>query len=160
MRAPLLCNLLVAVGFEFLNQLLQCRQTGKTCGCGEFQVVHGSDESGVAGYLYQSMKPFETSRCSLHQLDNTLLPICIWDRPGIITVACPAQDLAVDIHSQFAVVALNLGRKLVIDRAVHINGQTCCRNNLHSGRQRPLGSTGSVVGSPRWFSCTQVSAKL
>src|SRR5665213_3871531 len=85
MRAASLCNLLVAGGFEFLNQLLQCRQTGKTGRCGELEVVHGSDESGVAGYLYQPMKPFETSRRRLHPLDYIFLPLCIWDGPGAVS---------------------------------------------------------------------------
>src|ERR1039458_10717603 len=112
-RAALLGNLLAADGFELVDQLLQCRQIGETVRCGELVVVHGSDESGVAGYLYQPMKPFETSRRSLHPLDYIFLPLCIWDGPGVNTVARSPQDLAVNVHSQFAAVTLNLGREPV-----------------------------------------------
>src|ERR1035441_2233042 len=109
MRAAVLCNLLVAGGFEFLNQLLQCRQARKTCGRRELQVVHGRDESDVTGSFNQPMKPLKSSRRSLHPLDDIFLPLCIWDGPGVNTVTRSPQDLAVDIHSQFAAVALNLG---------------------------------------------------
>src|ERR1035438_6539216 len=92
-NAALLCNLLVAVGFEFLDQLPQCRQAGKTCSRRELQIVHSGNEPGVAGYLYQLMESPKSSRRSLHPLDNFLLPVGIRDRPGIITVAHAPQDL-------------------------------------------------------------------
>ena len=89
-RAALLCNLLAADGFEFLNQLLQCHQTRKTGGGGKLQAIHGRDEPGVAGYLNQPMKPLKSSRRGRHPLHDILLPVGIRDRPGILTVTSPA----------------------------------------------------------------------
>jgi hypothetical protein len=57
--------LLAGDSFEFLNQSLQCGQAGKTRGRGEFQVVHGSDEPGVAGYrfMFQGNLIAVSSKC-------------------------------------------------------------------------------------------------
>ena len=137
MQSGSLRNLLVGQGFEFLDQLLQCRQTWKARGRTELQAVHGGDESGIASHLHQPMQPLESARRSLHPIGDSLLPVGIRNRTGIPAVARPPQDLGEDVHSERAAIFLNLDRQLGIDRAAHIDAKAADRLHGDSRRQRP-----------------------